>query len=77
MTSGRTLTKERRDEQRQRHRRRRSRERVDVAALDDQRRVTLRLDRAAVGDVADKVARTRLDIVCIDSPPVWALRGRS
>ena len=49
---------------------------LDLVAIDGARRVSLRLNRATVGDVADAVSGLKPDVVCIDSPPAWALSGR-
>jgi predicted nuclease with RNAse H fold len=50
---------------------------LDLVALDDQRVVIERIARASVTDVAEAVMRLEPDVVCIDSPPAWAQRGKS
>ena len=50
---------------------------LDLVALDGDRRVVARCGRATVTAVIAVIAELRPDVVCIDSPPAWALRGRS
>lgn len=48
---------------------------LDLVALDQSRRVIESLRRATVNDVADAIVRLTPAVVCIDSPPAWALSG--
>jgi predicted nuclease with RNAse H fold len=50
---------------------------LDLVALDDRRRVVTTLDRATITQATAMIAELRPDVVCIDSPPAWALVGRS
>jgi predicted nuclease with RNAse H fold len=50
---------------------------LDFVALDDQRAIVERIARASVTDVVAAIMRIAPDVVCIDSPPAWAHRGKS
>jgi predicted nuclease with RNAse H fold len=50
---------------------------LDVVAVDGERRVTATLRRATVAQATMQIAELRPDVVCIDSPPAWAISGRS
>lgn len=50
---------------------------LDLVVLDGQRTIVECVARASVTDVVAAIARIAPDIVCIDSPPAWALSGRS
>src|SRR6476660_1112714 len=50
---------------------------LDLVALDGDRRVVAKCSRATVTAVIAVIAELRPDVVCIDSPPAWALSERS
>jgi predicted nuclease with RNAse H fold len=50
---------------------------LDLVAIDQSRRVIEAIRRATINDVAGAIARLAPAVVCIDSPPGWALNGRT
>lgn len=50
---------------------------LDLVALDGDRGIVHQERRLSLRDMCDRIAALRPAVVCIDSPPAWAVAGRS